>query len=97
VIAYFLEVVGELCLSPVGLSTVTKLAPARFSSLTLGVWYISIACGNMLAGYLSSFFNEKNLSSLTTLYGSMGGVLFVGTVVLIILAPTVRKLMSGVR
>lgn len=51
----------------------------------------------MLAGYLSSFFNEKNLSSPTTLYGSMGGVLFVGTVVLIILAPTVRKLMSGVR
>ena len=53
---YFLEVVGEMCLSPVGLSTVTKLAPARLVGIMMGVWFLGAALGNKLAGYLSGFF-----------------------------------------
>ncbi len=94
---YLLQVVGELCLSPVGLSTVTKLAPARMVGMIMGVWFLASACGNMLAGVLGSTFNEKDLGSLTTLYGGMAGAVFLSTAILAALAPTVRKLMSGVR
>ncbi len=48
---YFLEVAGEMCISPVGLSTVTKLAPARLVGIMMGVWFLAAALGNKLAGY----------------------------------------------
>ncbi len=97
IVVYLLEVLGELCLSPVGLSTVTKLAPARFVALTMGAWYTSIACGNLLAGKLSGFFDEKSTSSMTTLFGSMGGAAFVAAILMVIMVPTVKKLMGNVR
>ncbi|MGI6219688.1 MAG: peptide MFS transporter [Bacteroidaceae bacterium] len=50
---YFLHTIGELCLSPIGLSLVNKLAPARFASLLMGVWYLSTAASNKLAGLLA--------------------------------------------
>src|SRR6185503_10713684 len=49
VIVYFLQTIGELCLSPVGLSTVTKLSPARMVGLMLGVWFLSISIGSYIA------------------------------------------------
>ena len=52
---YFLEVCGEMCLSPVGLSTVTKLAPAKLVGLMMGAWFLATAAGNKLAGYLAGF------------------------------------------
>lgn len=52
---YFLEVMGERCLSPVGLSTVTKLAPARLVGIMMGVWFLAAALGNKLAGYFAIF------------------------------------------
>ena len=54
---FFLQTVGELLLSPVGLSTMTKLAPARAVSLVLGVWFLAAALGNKLAGVLGSGFH----------------------------------------
>jgi POT family proton-dependent oligopeptide transporter len=53
---YFLEVCGEMCLSPVGLSMVTRLAPVRFVGLMMGGWFLATSLGNKLAGYLSGFF-----------------------------------------
>lgn len=94
---YFLEVCGELCLSPVGLSTVTKLAPVKFMSLTMGAWFISNACGNYMAGYLSTFFDENDTSKLTFLFGSMAAAAFIGTAILAVLVPRVKKLMGKVR
>jgi proton-dependent oligopeptide transporter, POT family len=52
--AYFLQTVGELALSPVGLSMVTKLAPARFASVMMGMWFLSNAAGNKLAGAIGA-------------------------------------------
>ena len=52
VIAYLFHTMGELCISPVGLSNVSKLAPARMISIMFGVWYLSIAIGNKIAGKL---------------------------------------------
>jgi POT family proton-dependent oligopeptide transporter len=51
---YFVHTVGELCISPVGLSMVTKLAPGRMTGMVMGAWFISIATGNFLAGKVSS-------------------------------------------
>ncbi len=97
IFVYLLEVVGELCLSPVGLSTVTKLAPARMVALTMGAWFISIACGNYIAGYLSGFFDDKDVNKMSTLFGSMAVAAFVGTTLLAVLTPKVKKLMGSIR
>jgi POT family proton-dependent oligopeptide transporter len=56
---YFLHTIGELCLSPIGLSMVNKLTPARFTSLMMGVWFLAIATGNKLAGTMSSLYPEQ--------------------------------------
>lgn len=97
VFVYLFQVIGELCLSPVGLSTVTKLAPVRFLSLTMGVWFLGNSLGNYLAGYLSTFFDEKNAQSMITLYASMGGAGITAGFILFLLTPTIKKLMAGVK
>ncbi len=56
---YFIHTMGELCLSPIGLSMVVKLAPARYASLLMGVWFLSTAFANKLAGDLSAFYPEN--------------------------------------
>ena len=55
---YFLHSVGELCLSPIGLSLVNKLAPAKFASLLMAVWFLANAAANYLAGYMSSLYPD---------------------------------------
>ncbi|PPD26437.1 MAG: MFS transporter [Methylomonas sp.] len=91
---FFVECVGEMCLSPVGLSTVTKLAPARFSGLMLGVWFLASALGGKLAGFLASFFSD-DIRVMVILFGSLAISGLVAAVVLAFLAPTVRKLMGS--
>lgn len=94
---FLFECLGELCLSPVGLSTVTKLAPTRFGSLTMGAWYLSISIGNYIAGSLSGLFDEKNTSGMTTLFGSMAVSALVATVLMALLVPMVKKLMGNIK
>jgi POT family proton-dependent oligopeptide transporter len=55
---YFFHSYGELCLSPIGLSLVNKLAPAKFASLLMGVWFLANAAANYLAGYMSSLYPD---------------------------------------
>lgn len=57
---YLLHTIGELCLSPIGLSMVVKLSPAKFASLLMGVWFLSTASANKFAGTLSSLYPEEN-------------------------------------
>ncbi|MDR1120191.1 MAG: peptide MFS transporter [Dysgonamonadaceae bacterium] len=64
VMLYFFCTAGELCLSPIGLSMVTKLAPAKFMSLLMGVWLMSSFFGNLLAGMLASFYDTWKLTTL---------------------------------
>lgn len=58
---YFIHTIGELFLSPIGLSMVNKLAPVRFASLLMGVWFLSTAAANNFAGFLSSFYPDPVL------------------------------------
>lgn len=59
---YLIHTMGELCLAPIGLSLVFKLSPVRFSSLLMGVWYLSTSAANKFAGLLSGYYPEKGIS-----------------------------------
>ena len=91
--AYFLQVIGELCLSPVGNSVVTKLAPARVMGLMMGVWFLSIAAGNKLAGWAAGLTASV---SLPALFGSIAAVTIGAGLVLVLLVRPIRRLMGGV-
>jgi POT family proton-dependent oligopeptide transporter len=94
---YFLEVLGEMCLSPVGLSTVTKLSPAKLVGIMMGVWFLAASLGSKLAGYLSGFFVANDPSTLVRLYGGIALGLLVATGVLVLLIPTLRRMMGHVK
>jgi len=92
--AYFLQVVGELCLSPVGNSVVSKLAPARIVGMMMGVWFMAIAAGNKLAGWVAGF---SATVPFTTLFGAVAAVTIGAALVLFLIITPVRRLMGGVR
>ncbi len=92
---YFLEVVGEMCLSPVGLSTVTKLAPVKVVGIMMGVWFLAASFGNKLAGYLSGFYLPQ-AGTLVKLYGGIAAGLLISAGLLALLTPKIKKLMGNV-
>ena len=92
---YFLEVVGEMCLSPVGLSTVTKLAPVKLVGIMMGVWFLAASFGSKLAGYLSGFYLPQS-GQLVKLYGIIAIGLLISAGILALLTPRVKKLMGSV-
>ncbi len=94
---YFVETIGELCLSPVGLSTVTKLAPARLASLTMGGWFVSTAIGNKMAGYFSGFFHAGSSDQMVFLFGAMAVAAIGAAACLAALTPMIKKLMGSVK
>jgi POT family proton-dependent oligopeptide transporter len=96
VLLFFLEVLGEMMFSPVGLRTVDQLAPKRFAGLTLGIWFLSVALGNFFAGYLSSFYDGQDMSRNAVLFAGMAAALLAASALLAVLAPRLRKLMGGV-
>lgn len=91
VLVYLLHTIGELCLSPVGLSAMTKLAPGKMVSLMLGVWFLSISMGNYVAGRIAGEFKEE-ASVLTGIFSKVAIILIAGAVVLLLLSPLVKKL-----
>jgi proton-dependent oligopeptide transporter, POT family len=92
---YFLEVVGEMCLSPVGLSTVTKLSPLKLVGIMMGVWFLAASFGSKLAGYLSGFYIPDS-GTLIKLYGGIAAGLLISAALLAFLTPKVKKLMGEV-
>jgi POT family proton-dependent oligopeptide transporter len=67
VVSYLFQTLGELCLSPVGLSAMTRLAPARIAGLVMGVWFLALAVGSYLAGMASSVYETMPLPKLFTI------------------------------
>jgi POT family proton-dependent oligopeptide transporter len=94
VFVYLLHTVGELCLSPVGLSAMTKLAPARIGSLLMGVWFLSLSVGNYLGGRIASHYEALPLANLFWLIAAFG--LGAGLVLALLVKPT-KTLMGGVK
>jgi len=94
---YLLNACGELCLSPVGLSSTTKLAPARFAAQTMGLWFLTIALGSFLAGQLSGDYDARDLATLPALYLKLFWWSAAAGAVMLLLTPPVKRLMAGVR
>ena len=97
---YVIQSVGELCLSPIGLSMTTKLAPAKLTGLAMGGWFLSIAIGNNLSGiFASSVSGEGGMTTQSALAGYTFGfwALLGAGVLLFLIAPLVQKLMHGVK
>ncbi|MGI9404476.1 MAG: peptide MFS transporter [Hyphomicrobium sp.] len=93
---FLLQTVGELFLSPVGLSTMTKLAPMKFVGLMLGIWFLAAAWGNKLAGVLGSGFTASDAEGLSSFFLQQALLVGVATLLLLALVPWVKKLMGGV-
>jgi POT family proton-dependent oligopeptide transporter len=97
VLTYLVHTFGELCPSPVGLSTVTKLAPARFVGQMMGVWFLASSLGKLTAGLIAGSFDPNNLAAMPgrflfiVMYGCGVGLL------LLVLSPRIVRWMGGVR
>lgn len=104
---YFLHTIGELCLSPIGLSMVNKLTPGRFTSLMMGIWFLAIATGNKLAGTMSSLYPDPKATTHASIFGVVIDnlhtyfMVFVGfsgvaAVILFLLSRKLQKMMHGI-
>ena len=93
VVSYGISELGELCLYPVGLSAVTKLSPPRIVGLMMGVWLLSNAFGNKLAGWAAGFFSSMPLRDL---FLDVSLVLLVTAAIMFALVKPIRRLMGGV-
>lgn len=94
---FFLQTVGELLLSPVGLSTMTKLSPPRLVGLMMGIWFLALSLGNKLAGALAGSFQGDNAEQLANFFWKQAGFVGAATLVLLALVPWLKRLMGGVR
>jgi proton-dependent oligopeptide transporter, POT family len=90
VVSYLLQTLGELCLSPVGLSAMSKLAPVRIAGLVMGVWFLALAVGNYLAGMASSFYETMPLPKLFTIVTATA--LITALVLALLIKPIQRML-----
>ncbi|MBI2407666.1 MAG: peptide MFS transporter [Gemmatimonadetes bacterium] len=100
VAVYLIQSIGELCLSPIGLSMVTKLAPVRLVGLGMGGWFLSTGIGNNLSGiFASEVSGEGGMTTTSALSGYTFGfwALTIAGLILLIAAPRVQKLMHGVK
>jgi POT family proton-dependent oligopeptide transporter len=93
VVSYFLQTLGELSLSPVGLSSMTKLAPKAFAGQMMGVWFMAAALGNLIAGLVGGHVDPENLEQMPQLFQRTALSLFVATVVLGLMIVPIRRMM----
>jgi len=96
VATYLIHTLGELCLSPVGLSAVTKLAPPRLVGQMMGVWFLATSLGNLVAGLLASNVSGENLSAMPGRFLQIVFTAGLTGVVLLLLAKPMKRLAGGI-
>jgi len=102
---WFVITVGELCLSPIGMSVMTKLAPRKLQAVVMGMWFLASAYGQYFAGLLGAGIaqasantnNHEKLMVYTKEYQQLGLYALVIGFVIIAISPFIRKLMGGVK
>ena len=92
-LTYLLHTIGELCLSPVGLSAFTKLAPTRVAGFMMGVWFLSTSIGDYIGGRMASLYESWALPSL---FGAVAAFCIVLGLALALFVKPMKKLMGGV-
>ena len=102
-ITYVVYTWGELCLSPVGLSMVTKLSPKRLQSMMMGLWFFSFSLSNLLAGLVARFSTKVASGEITFVFEGLAGFYFMLVVfpiaaglLILLLAPLLKRMMHGV-
>jgi len=91
---YALQTFGEICLYPTGMSMVTKLAPLRFVGVIMGIWFLSIAIGNKVAGWVAGFLKDMAFSQVFWIAFVTSGI---AALLLLVLVKPIRKLMGDVK
>ncbi|MDU5142484.1 MAG: peptide MFS transporter [Paenibacillus dendritiformis] len=94
VLSYFVVVLGELCLSPVGLSATTKLAPAAFTAQTMSLWFLSNAAAQAINAQIVKFYTPE---TEMLYFGVIGGAAIVLSLLLYLLSPKIQSYMKGVK
>jgi POT family proton-dependent oligopeptide transporter len=94
VLGFLLHTTGELCLSPVGLSTVTKLSPARYVGMFMGVWFLASSLGNIFGGWVGGLTQDHGFA---TVFKGVAIAVGVASVLLFVLTPIVKRMMHGVK
>jgi len=98
ILAYLFHTLGELCVSPVGLSYVSKLVPARMIAFMFGVWYLALAIGNKTSGKMGSMIDEITATyDISTFFLIFTFVPMIIGVIAILMNPVLKKLMHGVK
>ncbi|MDG1733786.1 MAG: peptide MFS transporter [Thalassotalea sp.] len=97
VFAYLFHTLGELCLSPIGLSLVSKLAPLKFTSLLMGAWFLFTALSNKLAGFIGSFIGEgaEQVQNASTIFMGVGLAALITAVIIFLSANKLVEWMHG--
>jgi proton-dependent oligopeptide transporter, POT family len=94
VLSYFIVVLGELLLSPVGLSATTKLAPAAFSAQTMSLWFLSSAAAQAINAQIVKFYSAETEMMY---FGTIGGVAILLSLILFVISPKIQGFMKGIR
>jgi POT family proton-dependent oligopeptide transporter len=92
--SYFFQTIGELCLSPVGLSSMTKLSPRRYVGQMMGIWFLASAVGNLIGGLVGGHVDPEKLEQMPWLFTVTTASLFGAAVVLGLLAIPIRKMLK---
>jgi POT family proton-dependent oligopeptide transporter len=94
--SYFFQTIGELCLSPVGLSSMTKLSPRRYVGQMMGIWFLASAVGNLIGGLVGGHVDPEKLEQMPGLFTVTTASLFGAAVVLGLLSIPIRKMLKRV-
>jgi proton-dependent oligopeptide transporter, POT family len=96
VLSYGVQMCGDLCLGPVGLSSMTKLAAPRVVGQVMGMWFLSLALGNDLAGQFATGYDATHVASVPALFLRMVAWCAAGGLAILLLTPPLKRLMAGV-
>ncbi len=94
---YLFHTLGELFLSPVGLSAFSKLSPKRYTSQLMGIWFVGASLGNLIAGLFAGGFDEENVEQMPSLFQSVAYPALAFGLLLLLLARPLKKWMGGIR
>jgi POT family proton-dependent oligopeptide transporter len=97
VASYFFQTLGELCLSPVGLSSMTKLSPRKYVGQMMGIWFLASSVGNLIAGLVGGHVDPEALEQTPALFTATTLALFGAAAVLGLMIVPIRRMMEGVK
>ncbi len=94
VASYFFQTCGELCLSPVGLSSMTKLSPRKYLGQVMGIWFVASAIGNLIGGLVGGEVDPNNIQEMPKLFSTTATSLLIAAAVLALLVKPISKMLA---